>query len=203
MHVEAFGHLDRGFQAAHRHVGLRPDVLLEYFLIIHLVNVIAGEQRDVLRRVALDDVDVLIDRVGRAAIPHGLGDALRGRQNIEALVSPRMEKVPAVLQMPDQAVSIVLRGDGDPPDVGIERVRQGEIDDAGLSVEIDGAFSALVGQLHQAAAAPARQHIGHRAARVGWTGVRVSCRIVGVHTLPPQTLARFGPSGGAGVHVAS
>src|SRR5271165_6870858 len=73
MHVEAFGHLDRGFQAAHRHVGLRPDVLLEYFLIIQLVYVIAGEQHDVLRRVALDDVDVLIDRVGGAAIPHGLG----------------------------------------------------------------------------------------------------------------------------------
>ena len=189
--AEAFGLLERGFEAAHRHVGLRLDVLLEHFLVVHLVDVIAGEHHHVLRRVALDDVDVLIDRVGGAEIPHRLGDALRSRQNVEALVSLRTEEVPSVLQMSDQAMSLVLRGDGDAVDAGVERVRQDEIDDARFAAEVDGGLDAAVGQFHQASATPARQHIGHRLACVGRASVRDPCRIPGVHTLLLQTLARF------------
>src|SRR5271154_2111831 len=99
---------------------------------------IAGEDHHVLRRVALDDVDVLIDRVGRAEIPHGLRDALRGRQNVEALVALWTEEVPAPLQMPDQAVRLILCGDRDATNPRIERVRQSEIDDSRFAAEIDG-----------------------------------------------------------------
>jgi len=40
-----------------------------------------------------------------------------------------------MLQMSDQAVSFVLRGDSDAADAGVERVRQGEIDDAGFAAK--------------------------------------------------------------------
>ncbi len=59
---------------------------------------------------------------------------------------------------------LVLRGDRDAPDAGVDGVRQREVDDAGLAAEEDRGLGALVGQLHQAAAAPAGQHIGHRVA---------------------------------------
>ena len=116
-------------------------------------------------RVALDDVDVLIDRVGGAEIPHGLGDALAGRQDVEALVALGAEEVPAALQVADQAVRLVLRRHRDAADAGVERVGQREIDDARLAAEIDGGLGAPVGQLHQPAAAPAREHIGHGVTR--------------------------------------
>ncbi len=66
--------------------------------------------------------------VGRAQVPLRLRDALRGGQNVEALVALGAEKIPRALQMADQAVRLVLRGDGDAADAGIQRVGQGEID---------------------------------------------------------------------------
>ena len=83
-------------------------------------------------RVAANDVDVLGHRVGGAEIPLVLGDALRGRQDVEALVALRAEEVPAALQMADQAVRLVLGRDADAPDAGVDRVRQREVDDADL-----------------------------------------------------------------------
>ncbi len=117
------------------------------------------------RTVVLDDVDVLVDGVGRALVPLRLGDALAGRQDVEALVALGAEEVPAALQVADQRVRLVLGRDADAADAGIERVRQREIDDARLAAEIDGGLGAPVGQLLQAAAAPAGKHVGHGVAR--------------------------------------
>jgi hypothetical protein len=112
-HPEAFGLLERGLEAADRHVRARVDVLLQHLLVVHLVDVVAGEQDDEQGTIALDDVDVLKDRVRRAQIPHGLGDALGGGQDVEAFVAFGAEEVPAALQMTDEAVGLVLRGDRD------------------------------------------------------------------------------------------
>ena len=151
----------RHLEAADRDVGARVDMLLKHDLVVHLVDVVAGEDDDVARRVVLDDVDVLVDRVGRAGVPLVLGDALAGRQDVEALVASGPQEVPAVLQVPDQAVRLVLRGDADAPDAGIDRVRQGEVDDPRLAAEEHGGLGPAVGQLQQPAAASTRQHVGH------------------------------------------
>ena len=100
----------------------RVDVLREHQLVVHLVDMVAGQDDDELRAVALDDVDVLKDRVGRALVPLRLRDALRGRQDVEALVALGPEEVPAALQVADQAVRLVLGRDADPADAGVERV---------------------------------------------------------------------------------
>ena len=52
-------------------------------LVVHLVDVVAGEDHDGVGRVVLDDVDVAQDRVGRAAVP--LGDAAAGDVRLEQL----------------------------------------------------------------------------------------------------------------------
>ncbi len=130
-------------------------------LVVHLVDMVAGQDHHVVRAGALDDVDVLVNGVGRAGIPLIFGDALAGGQDVEALVALLPEEVPAALKVPDQAVRLVLGGDADATDARIECVREGEIDDARLAAEVDRRFGAPVGQFHQAAAAPACQHIGH------------------------------------------
>ena len=119
-------------------------------------------------RVALDDVDVLVDRVGGAEVPHRLGDALARGQDVEALVALGPEEVPAALQVADQAVRLVLRGDRDAADAGIERVRQREVDDARLAAEIDRRLGAPVGQLHAAGCRARRR--AHRPWRGGDRG---------------------------------
>ena len=44
-HAEAGGVLQRHFEAADGDVGPLVDVLLEHVLVVHLVDVVAGEQR--------------------------------------------------------------------------------------------------------------------------------------------------------------
>jgi len=142
-------------------------MLLEHDLVVHFIDVVAGEDDDVLGRVGLDDVDVLVDGIRRAGIPLILRDALAGREDVEALVAPGPQEVPAVLKMPDEAVGLVLGGDADAADARIDRIRQSEVDDPGLAAEIDGGLGAAVGQFEQPAPAPARQDIGHGVACQG------------------------------------
>ncbi len=136
-------------------------MLLQHQFVVHLVDVVAGQDDHVFRRVALDDVDVLEHGVGGAFIPLRFGNALGGGQDVEAFISLRPEEVPAALHVADQRMGLVLRRDTDAADAGIQRVRQGEIDDARLAAEIDGGLGATVGQFLQAAAATAGQNIGH------------------------------------------
>src|SRR5262249_48600718 len=125
------------------------DVLSQHQFVVHLVDMVACENDDVLRAVAFDDVHVLKDGIGSPEIPLALGGALTRRQYIEALVSLRPEEAPAALKVLYQAVRVVLGGDAYTADAGVERIRQRKIDDSGLAAEEDRRFGALVGQLHQ------------------------------------------------------
>ena len=119
-HAEARGLHARHLEAADGHVGAGIDVLLQHQAVVHLVDMVAGQDDHELGPVGLDDVDVLVDRVGGALVPLGLGDALARRQDVEALVALRPEEVPAALQVADQAVRLVLGGDADPADAGVD-----------------------------------------------------------------------------------
>ena len=57
--------------------------------VVHLVDVVAGQHDDVLGLRALDDVQVLVHRVGGAAVPVLLVDALLRRQQIDRSRSAR------------------------------------------------------------------------------------------------------------------
>ena len=177
MHdAEAFGFLERGLETADGDVGVRVDVLLQHLFVVHLVDVIAGEQHHELGTIALDDVDVLIDRVGGPEVPHRLVDALRSGQDVEAFVALGPEEVPASLEVADEAVGLVLGGDGDAANAGVERIREREVDDARFAAEVDRRLGAPVGELEQAAASPAGEHVGHGVARIRRRNAELLCR---------------------------
>ena len=148
-------------------------MLAEHDLVIHLVDVVARQNEEEFRPVAVDDVDVLGDCVRRAEIPLLLRNALRGREDVEELVPFGPEEIPPALQVPDQAVRLVLGCDADAPDTGIDRVREREVDDAAVAAEKDGRFRPFVRQLLQAAAAAAREHEGHGLLRQARTGTNL------------------------------
>ena len=91
----------RHFHARDGDVGATVAMLLEHHLVIHLVDVIAGQDHHIFDIISLDDVDVLVDRVGGAFIPLKLADALTGGQDVEAFVAFGAQEVPAALQMAD------------------------------------------------------------------------------------------------------
>jgi glycogen phosphorylase len=166
-------HLDAadGALAAVRHV------VGQHQRVVHLVDVVAGQHDDVVGTVGGDDVLVLVDRVGGAAVPALFVEALLRRQQVDELVHLRAQEGPAALQVAQQAVALVLGDHADAPDAGVQAVRQREVDDAELAAEVHPGLGAPVGELLQAAAAPAGQH-----QRDGALGqVEVARQVVGVH----------------------
>jgi hypothetical protein len=131
--------------------------------VVHLVDVVAREDDHVLGLVAVEDVLVLVHRVGGAAVPRLLVDALLRRQQVDELVHLVLQKRPAALQMAQQAVALVLRDDADAAHTRVQAVRQREVDDAELAAEVHRRLGAPVGELAQAAAATAGEHQRHGA----------------------------------------
>ena len=133
---------------------------------------VAGENHDEAGAIALDDIDVLID--GITASPRlsvGFGDALAGRKNIETLVAFGPEEVPAHLQVPDEAMGLVLGRDRDPSDAGVQGGRKRDIHNARRAAELDRRFGAQIGQFHQAAAAAAGKDKGEGMTRERFVSV--------------------------------
>ena len=161
--AELGGLLDRHLDAGDDAVGAFGAHVGQHVGIVHLVDVVARQDDEELRPRGLEDVEILVHRVARAAIPGRLVKPLLRRQQIEKLVHLRAQKRPAHLQVAQQAVRLVLGQDADPADVRIEAVRQREIDDAELAAEEHGGLGAPVGQLFQPAAAAAGQDQRDRA----------------------------------------
>ena len=124
--------------------------------VIHLVDVVAGQDQGVARGGLLDRVDVLIDGVGGALVPV-LGDALLGRDDLDVLVQLAAEEAPALVDVAGQADGLVLGQDEDLADVGVDAIGEGEVDDAIDPAEGDGGLGAVARQGLQARPAPPRQ----------------------------------------------
>jgi len=74
---------------------------LEHAAVVHLVDVIAGEDEDEFRALAADGVDILVDGVGGALIPL-LRDAHLRREDLDVIAEAR-ERRPAGADVAVQA----------------------------------------------------------------------------------------------------
>ena len=120
---------------------------------------VAGEDEHVLRVILLDEADVLIDCVGRAAIPlAALGLHVR-RQNEHAAAGEIQIPRSAVADVAVQLKGLILRQNADGIDVRIRAVGEGKVNDAELSTKGDGGFGHDLGQQAETAAlASGQQH---------------------------------------------
>ena len=146
-----------------RHVGPVAAVGGDERLVVHLVDVVAGEDHDGVGRVVLDDVHVAQDGVGRAAVP--LGDLaardVRLEQLDAAAVAVEVPR-PAEADVVVERARVVLGQDDDVVDVGVDAVGQREVDDPVLAAERHGRLGALLGQDRQALAFATREDDRHR-----------------------------------------
>ena len=164
-HAEGGGFRQRNFQTSHRHIRPFFDMLGQQFAVIHPVDVIAAQNHDVLGIVTLHDVDVLKNGIGGALIPGFIGGALLRREQFDEFLETPVEKTPAMLDMADQALCFVLRYHADAPETGIDAIGKRKVDDAEFAAERNCRFGAPIGQLMQAAAAPAREYQRQRIVR--------------------------------------
>ena len=161
--VNAF--LARHGDAADGQIGPALDVGADHAAVIHLVNVIAGQDEDVARIGSLDGVDVLIDGVGGALVPVFV-DALLRRQHFDVFVQFARQEAPAGADVARQAAGLVLRQHEDAAKIAVDAIGEREIDDAIESAERHGRLGAIAGQGFQPRAlAPGQnqgQHISHK-----------------------------------------
>ena len=100
----------------------------EEALVVHRVDVVAGENEDVPRFERVQEVEVLPHGVRGAPVPV-LAEALLRGDVLDELAEGVAQEAPPALQVVGQRPRLVLREDEDLPEVGVERVGEAEIDD--------------------------------------------------------------------------
>ena len=118
--------------------------------VVLLTDLVAGEDDDILRVIAVDEGHVLVNGVRRTLIPVRAGGLLVGRQHMDAAV--QAVKVPrlAVADILVEDERLVLGQNTDRVNVRIDTVGQREINDAVLAAKRHRRFGQLLGQRIQA-----------------------------------------------------
>jgi len=120
-------------------------VLLHHAGVVHLVDVVAGEDDDIFRFFRADGIDVLVYGVRRALVP-GLGDALHGRQNFDELAEFIGDyRAPTLTNVAVERERLVLSKDVDVAKVRVDAVGQCDVDDAVLTRKRDGGLGPVAG----------------------------------------------------------
>ena len=110
----------------------RFDVLGQHDPVIHLVDVVTGQHEHEAGRLHAQDVEVLVQGIRRAGVP-AFPQPLLGGEDVDEFLQGGIQEVPPTLQVLDQAVGLVLGGNPDPADAGIDAVAEREVDDAVLA----------------------------------------------------------------------
>ncbi len=136
-------------------------VVCDHGGVVHLIDVVAGEDHHVVRVKAVHEVDVLVDGVGGALVPAGLlVVALVGGQHLGAGMGLVQAPGLAVADVLVELQRLILGQDAHGIDAGVDAVGQGEVDDAVLTAEGDGRLGGFLRQNLQAAALAAGQQHG-------------------------------------------
>ena len=122
---------------------------------------VSGEDQYILRIVAADEPQVLVNGVGRSQEPFGALRALIGRQYMHPAEFQIHVPGFAPAQVVIQLQRLVLRQDTDGIDVGVGAVGQREVDDPVLASEWDRGFGSRLRQRDQPAALTTGQKHGY------------------------------------------
>ena len=120
------GRLQRHFDAGHAELGTASGMLGQHHAVVHLVDMVATQHQRVLRSDLAQQFQVLEDGVGGAAVPV-VAELLLRRHDVDILAQAGLEETPAVLDMADQALRLVLGQHGDAAQARVDAV--GDLDD--------------------------------------------------------------------------
>src|SRR5699024_2806612 len=129
-HQAEAGRLAPGhFHNSHRELGVLLLVETQEVGVILLADLVAGQDDDVFGVIAVNERDILVDRVGRAFVPVGAGGLLVGRQHVYAAVQAVQVPGLAVADVLIQDQRLILGQDAHRINVGIDAVGEREVDD--------------------------------------------------------------------------
>ena len=127
--------------------------------IVHFIDVVAGEDEDILRIIPVNKIDILIDGVGRALIPLGALNLLVRGQDVDTAVVPVQIPRLTVADIIVELQRLILRQDADRVDTGIDTVGERKINNSVFSAVGDRRLGDLLRQDAKATALPpCKQH---------------------------------------------
>src|SRR4051794_14618124 len=103
---------DGEFNCRDGYVRPGPDMKLQQLAIVHLIDVMAAKDNHIVRILAFDRVDVLVDRIRRSLIPLFRRTKL-WRNREDELPSLIGKDIPAEADMTIERIGLVLREDAD------------------------------------------------------------------------------------------
>ena len=162
--AELVGLGQRGAQRRDGHGGPALDVLVDHLARVHAVDVVGAEYGHDVGALVVEQVEVLVDRVGRAREP--ARPAAHLRRHRRDVVAQQRRQPPGGRDVAVQRVALVLREHHDLAVAGVDQVRQREVDEPVVAPEGDGRLGAVGRQRCQALALAAGQDdpedVGHQ-----------------------------------------
>ena len=155
-HAELVRELDRHAQPADGHACAALEVQVDHLARVDAVDVVGAEDADHVRLLVVDQVQVLVDRVGRAGEPVRAATHLRG--DGRDVVPEERRELPGLRDVPVEAVALVLRQDGDAQEAAVDEVREREVDQPVVAAERNRRLGAVGRERPEALALAARQN---------------------------------------------
>ena len=146
-HAELACLLDRDPDAGHGHSRSGLDVLVHHLARVHAVDVVGTEHADVVGALVVEQIEVLVDRVGRAGEP--VRAVAHLRRHSGDVVSEQRRETPRRRDVPVERVALVLGQHDDLQVPGVDEVREREVDQAVVAPERHGRLRAIGGQRRQ------------------------------------------------------
>ena len=100
-HAERLGLIGRHLDTADRQFSFRLDMRGQHLGIVHRIDMIAAQNQHIVRFVSVDDIQVLVDRIGGTLVPLRPKALLR-RYDLDELADLRAHEAPGALQVADQ-----------------------------------------------------------------------------------------------------
>ena len=101
-------------------------MLLKHFLVIHLVDVVAGQNDDVAGVLAANRINILVNSVGGSEVPIGRDPHLR-REDFDEF-SEAQQLRPPLASVPVERKRFVLRQNKDAAEIAIDAVGKRYVD---------------------------------------------------------------------------
>jgi len=160
--AEAGGLLHGDLQHRDGGGGLLGLVVGQHLGIVHLIDMVAGQDQHIIRIVLVDEVDVLIDGVGRPLEPGAHVPLLHiGGQHMQSAVGAVQVPGLSVAQVGVELQRLILGQHAHRVDTGVDTVGQGKVDDAVLPAEGYRGFCHMAGEGVQPGPLPACQQHGN------------------------------------------
>ena len=145
-----FDFLHEHRESGHGHRRLALEMELDHLLHVHPVDMVGAEDRDQVRAVVVEQVEVLKDGVGGTLVP-ALAHPHLGRDGSDELVVQDPSELPSVLEMLDKRLRAPLNQHVNRVNSRVYEIGQDEIDNPVLAAKGHRRLGAVAGQRMQPA----------------------------------------------------